>query len=74
MTNQKILVNYVVPGPLTVFYSLTHWDALNIYLQDGRLEIDNNKSERSIKPFVIGRKNWLCVSRRRTHENALKAA
>ncbi|WP_340672936.1 transposase domain-containing protein, partial [Brevibacillus agri] len=26
---------------------------------DGRLEIDNNRSERSIKPFVIGRKNWL---------------
>ena len=29
------------------------------YLQDGRLEIDNNRSERAIKPFVIGRKNWL---------------
>ena len=26
---------------------------------DGRLELDNNRSERSIKPFVIGRKNWL---------------
>ena len=32
---------------------------LNLYLADGRLEIDNNRSERSIKPFVIGRKNWL---------------
>jgi len=30
----------------------------NIYL-DGRLEISNNRAERSIKPFVIGRKNWL---------------
>ena len=29
------------------------------FLADGRLEIDNNRSERSIKPFVIGRKNWL---------------
>lgn len=29
------------------------------YLQDGRLEISNNRAERSIKPFVIGRKNWL---------------
>ena len=38
---------------------LTHWQALNHYLLDGRLEIDNNRSERSIKPFVIGRKNWL---------------
>jgi len=26
---------------------------------DGRLEISNNRAERSIKPFVIGRKNWL---------------
>src|SRR5699024_906956 len=26
---------------------------------DGRLEMDNNRAERSIKPFVIGRKNWL---------------
>lgn len=32
---------------------------LKIYLEDGRLEIDNNASERAIKPFVIGRKNWL---------------
>ena len=28
-------------------------------LEDGSLEIDNNASERAIKPFVIGRKNWL---------------
>ncbi len=42
-----------------LFYSLNHWQALNMYLSDGRLEIDNNLSERSIKPFVIGRKNWL---------------
>jgi hypothetical protein len=42
-----------------LFYALAHWNALNIYLYDGRLEIDNNRSERSIKPFVIGRKNWM---------------
>ena len=29
------------------------------YLKDGRLEIDNNRAERSIKPFVIDRKNFL---------------
>ena len=28
-------------------------------MEDGRLEIDNNRAERSIKPFVIGRKNWM---------------
>jgi transposase len=42
-----------------VFYALNHWHSLKTYLHDGRLEIDNNLSERSIKPFVIGRKNWL---------------
>jgi transposase len=47
------------PLGTALFYSLTHWDALNMYLYDGRLEIDNNLSERTIKPFVIGRKNWL---------------
>lgn len=42
-----------------VTYSLNQWEKLEVFLQDGRLEIDNNRSERSIKPFVIGRKNWL---------------
>ena len=47
------------PLATAVFYSLNHWQSLNTYLQDGRLDIDNNTSERAIKPFVIGRKNWL---------------
>ena len=42
-----------------IFYSIKHWDSLIQYINDGRLEIDNNRSERAIKPFVIGRKNWL---------------
>ena len=48
-------------GPLAkaIHYMLTHWKALNHYLDDGRLAIDNSRSERSIKPFVIGQKNWL---------------
>ena len=32
---------------------------LETYYKDGRLEISNNRAERAIKPFVIGRKNWL---------------
>ena len=39
-----------------LFYSIKHWDSLTQYINDGRLEIDNNRSERAIKPFVIGRK------------------
>lgn len=34
---------------------------MNVFL-DGRLELSNNRAERSIKPFVIGRKNWLFAS------------
>lgn len=40
-------------------YCRNQWDKLTAFLLDGRLEIDNNRSERAIKPFVIGRKNWL---------------
>jgi hypothetical protein len=29
------------------------------FLEDGRIELSNNRAERSIKPFVIGRENWL---------------
>jgi len=40
-------------------YPLNQWTKLVAYLEDGRIRIDNNDSERAIKPFVIGRKNWL---------------
>jgi transposase len=40
-------------------YSRKHWDGLCVYPTDGRLEIDNNATERDIKPFVIARKNFL---------------
>ncbi|MDL2248354.1 IS66 family transposase [Tyzzerella sp. OttesenSCG-928-J15] len=42
-----------------VGYTLGQWKYLERYLLDGRLEISNNRAERSIKPFVIGRKNFL---------------
>ena len=42
-----------------IAYCKNQWPKLIAFLQDGRLEIDNNRSERSIKPFVIGRKNWM---------------
>lgn len=40
-------------------YLNNEWDHLVCYLEDGRLEIDNNGAENSIRPFVLGRKNWL---------------
>jgi transposase len=40
-------------------YAFTQKKYIERYLTDGRLEISNNRAERSIRPFVIGRKNWL---------------
>ena len=42
-----------------IHYLLEQWPYLTRYLEDGRLELSNNRAERSIKPFVMGRKNWL---------------
>ena len=42
-----------------IVYFITHFDHLSRYLDDGDLEISNNRSERGIKQFVIGRKNYL---------------
>ena len=42
-----------------VGYLRNQWDALRRYLTDGQLPIDNNHSERVIRPLTIGRKNWM---------------
>ena len=52
----------VPPGTLTgkaLQYMHNEWPKLIRYLDDGRLEIDNNLAENAIRPFVIGRRNWL---------------
>lgn len=40
-------------------YTLSNWEALLRYTEDGDLEIDNNSAERSLRPIVVGRNNWL---------------
>ena len=40
-------------------YCQNQWHKLIRYIEDGNLTIDNNRAERAVKPFVIGRKNWL---------------
>ena len=42
-----------------VSYFLNHYEQLTKYITDGRLPIDNNIAENSIRPFTLGRKNWL---------------
>ncbi|MGH7261318.1 MAG: IS66 family transposase [Nitrospiraceae bacterium] len=40
-------------------YLASNWSRLERYIEAGHLPIDNNAAERAIRPFVIGRKNWL---------------
>lgn len=44
---------------IAVYYAQSQRQYLKAYLLDGRLEISNNRAENSIRPFVMGRKNWL---------------
>ena len=57
----KILHSTLPKGLLgkALSYLNKNWEKLTVYTQDGRLSIDNNPAENGIRPFVIGRKNWL---------------
>ena len=51
-------------------YALNHWDELRRFTEDGRLEIDNNTAERTLRLCAISRKNWLFVGSDRGGETA----
>ena len=44
-----------------IAYALGQWDGMTVYLDDGRVEIDNNLVENAIRPTALGKKNWLFV-------------
>lgn len=53
-----------LPGSQTgkaVRYALENWEAMRPWLEDGRVEIDNNLVENAIRPTAIGKKNWLFI-------------
>ena len=53
-----------LPKSLTgeaIRYALGQWHTLTAFLEDGRIEIDNNPVENAIRPSAIGKKNWLFV-------------
>jgi transposase len=54
-------------GPLgkAIFYALDHWNALTVYVEYGFLDIDNNFAERCVRPFTLGRKNWIFMGNER---------
>src|SRR5215211_3405700 len=52
-------------------YSIERWNELMMYTSDGKLNIDNNPVENSIRPVAIGRKNYLFAG---SHEAAQRSA
>ena len=46
------------PEGMAIAYTLSNWEALVRYCNDGDLEIDNNGAERSLRGIAVGRKNW----------------
>jgi transposase len=49
------------PMGSAIDYALGQWTSLQVYLDDGRVEIDNNLVENAIRPTAIGKKNWLFI-------------
>ncbi len=47
------------PLGAAITYATNQWQALNVYLSDGNLAIDNNAAERALRGVAVGRKNWL---------------
>lgn len=60
----EVVRRRVLPKSLlgqAIDYTLARWEALTRYVDDGRLEIDNNLCENAIRPTAIGKKNFLFV-------------
>ena len=55
---------------LAISYTLNRWIELTRYIEHGFLDIDNNFAERCIRPFAVGRKNWLFMGNQRGGEAA----
>ena len=43
-------------------YSINHEQHLKVFLEDGNIPIDNSAAERSIRPFCVGKKNWMIIN------------
>ena len=55
---------------IAIKYALKNWDKLIVYITNGLLRPDNNVAENAIRPFVVGRKNWLFAG----HPNGASAS
>lgn len=71
MKEQYMEVTPKSPIGKALAYSIQRWDKLSLYTKDGRLNIDNNPVENSIRPVAVGRKNYLFAG---SHEAAQRSA
>lgn len=55
--SQKNIINTKLKRAVT--YAINQKENLSKFLTDGRIPLDNNRAERSIRPFAVHRKNWL---------------
>jgi transposase len=55
---------------MAIDYALGQWPRLTVYLNDGRVESDNNLMENTIRPTAIGKKNWLFVGEAEASERS----
>ena len=67
-TREKISGKSPLAGAIR--YALSRWDALQTYVHDGGVEIDNNAAERAMRPVALGRKNYLFAGSDRGAEAA----
>jgi hypothetical protein len=70
LDEQELLPKSLIGQAAT--YTRNQWAALQRYLEDGDLSIDNNVSERCVKPVAIGRKNWLFVGSKQAGARAAR--
>lgn len=70
MISQRVLVHDGSATSKALDYSLKRWTALSRYLDDHAVPIDNNWAENQIRPWALGRKNWLFVGSLRSGKRA----
>ena len=70
MLNQRNLVPNGSATAKSLDYSLKRWVALTRYLEDGAVPIDNNAVENQIRPWALGRSNWLFAGSLRSGQRA----
>ena len=70
LVGQREQVNHGSKTAKVIDYSLKRWEALTRYVDDGDLPIDNNWVENQIRPWAIGRSNWLFAGSIRSGQRA----